>query len=154
MTSVLPAEEMRTLLDSIKQQDKKGDPILIAFRESRIHHGGWVRLHEKGGKHHDMPAHHKAEEYVDAYLDAARLRDQKNGPIFRTAIGNTKLSPYLLNLGSSTPGRGRTTANPVDTIKLSGGRRIGAMGMRAISKIVSMLLAAIAVNMIRQGLAR
>jgi multiple antibiotic resistance protein len=32
------------------------------------------------------------------------------------------------------------------------GRRIGPMGLRAISKIVSMLLAAIAVNMIRQGL--
>lgn len=32
------------------------------------------------------------------------------------------------------------------------GRRIGATGLRAISKIVSMLLAAIAVNMIRRGL--
>jgi len=32
------------------------------------------------------------------------------------------------------------------------GRVIGAMGMRAISKIVSMLLAAIAVSLIRQGL--
>ena len=32
------------------------------------------------------------------------------------------------------------------------GRKIGATGMRAISKIVSMLLAAIAVAMIRQGL--
>jgi multiple antibiotic resistance protein len=31
------------------------------------------------------------------------------------------------------------------------GRVIGATGLRAISKIVSMLLAAIAVNMIRQG---
>ena len=32
------------------------------------------------------------------------------------------------------------------------GRRIGATGLRAVSKIVSMLLAAIAVSMIRQGL--
>lgn len=32
------------------------------------------------------------------------------------------------------------------------GRRIGATGMRAISKIISMLLAAIAVSMIRSGL--
>ena len=31
------------------------------------------------------------------------------------------------------------------------GRKIGATGMRAISKIISMLLAAIAVSMIRQG---
>ena len=31
------------------------------------------------------------------------------------------------------------------------GRKIGSTGLRAISKIVSMLLAAIAVNMIRRG---
>ncbi len=31
------------------------------------------------------------------------------------------------------------------------GRKIGPMGMRAISKIISMLLAAIAINMIRRG---
>ena len=33
------------------------------------------------------------------------------------------------------------------------GRWIGRTGMRAISKIIAMLLAAIAVNMIRRGLA-
>jgi multiple antibiotic resistance protein len=32
------------------------------------------------------------------------------------------------------------------------GRKVGATGLRAISKIISMLLAAIAVNMIRQGI--
>ena len=32
-TSVLSAEEMRTLLDSIKVQDKKGQPILIGLRD-------------------------------------------------------------------------------------------------------------------------
>jgi integrase len=37
-----------------------------------------------------MPAHHKAEEYVDAYLEAAGLWDQKHAPIFRAAIGKTK----------------------------------------------------------------
>ena len=26
----------------------------------------WVRLHEKGGKLHDVPAHHKLEELLDA----------------------------------------------------------------------------------------
>jgi integrase len=54
----------------------------------------WFRLHEKGGKLHDMPAHHKAEEFVDAYLEAANPREQKKEPIFRAAIGKTKqLSP-------------------------------------------------------------
>ena len=50
----------------------------------------WFRLREKGGKRHDMPAHHKAEEYVDAYIEAAGLEDQKKQPLFRTAIGKTK----------------------------------------------------------------
>ena len=26
----------------------------------------WVRLHEKGGKRHEMPAHHNLETYLDA----------------------------------------------------------------------------------------
>ena len=26
----------------------------------------WVRLHEKGGKRHEMPAHHTLEAYLDA----------------------------------------------------------------------------------------
>jgi hypothetical protein len=31
----------------------------------------WFRLHETCGKRHDVPAHHKAEEYMDAYTAAA-----------------------------------------------------------------------------------
>ena len=27
----------------------------------------WFRLHEKGGKHHEVPAHHNAEGYLDTY---------------------------------------------------------------------------------------
>jgi len=30
-----------------------------------------INLHEKGGKEHDMPVHHKLEEYLDAYIEAA-----------------------------------------------------------------------------------
>ena len=41
-----------------------------------------VRLHEKGGKRHEMPAHHNLEAYVDAYLDAAGIRDDGNGPLY------------------------------------------------------------------------
>ena len=37
----------------------------------------WFRLHEKGGKRHDVPAHHKAEEYLDAYLAAAGIVGRK-----------------------------------------------------------------------------
>jgi hypothetical protein len=44
----------------------------------------WVRLHEKGGKQHEMPCHHILEEYLDAYLDAGGLRNQPRSPLFRT----------------------------------------------------------------------
>ena len=36
---------------------------------------GWLRLHEKGGKRHDVPAHHRAEEAVEAYLAAGGVDD-------------------------------------------------------------------------------
>jgi len=49
----------------------------------------WLRLHEKNGKLHAMPCHHKLEDYLDAYLDAAGLRGDRQGPLFRCAIGKT-----------------------------------------------------------------
>jgi len=42
------------------------------------------RLHEKGGKLHEVPAHHNAEEYLDACLDAAGLWDEKKAPLFQS----------------------------------------------------------------------
>lgn len=44
----------------------------------------WLRLHEKGGKEHDVPCHHKAEEYLDAYVAAAGVADERDTPLFRT----------------------------------------------------------------------
>src|SRR6266436_3287278 len=49
----------------------------------------WVRLQEKGGKRHDMPAHHKLEQFLDEYLAAAGMRDQDKTPLFRSALGRT-----------------------------------------------------------------
>jgi len=40
----------------------------------------WVRLHEKGGKRHEMPAHHNLEAYLDAYIEAAGIRDAGKAP--------------------------------------------------------------------------
>ena len=36
---------------------------------------GVARLHEKGGKRHDIPAHHRAAEALDEYLEACGLED-------------------------------------------------------------------------------
>ena len=38
---------------------------------------GWLRLHERGGKRHDVPAHHRAAEALDDYLEAADLEEAK-----------------------------------------------------------------------------
>jgi integrase/recombinase XerD len=52
----------------------------------------WFRLHEKGGKRHKVPAHHNAEKYVDAYLDAAGIASQKKTPLFRSLDTHRKLT--------------------------------------------------------------
>jgi integrase len=49
----------------------------------------WLRLHEQGGKRHEMPAHHKLEIYVDEYIAAAGIRDDSKSALFRTALGRT-----------------------------------------------------------------
>jgi site-specific recombinase XerD len=49
----------------------------------------WLRLHEKGGKYHEMPVHHTLEEYLDRYVQAAGIGQDKKGWLFRSAIGKT-----------------------------------------------------------------
>lgn len=50
----------------------------------------WVRLHEKGGKQHEMPCHHNLEEYLHAYIDAAGIAADGKEPLFRTIDRSTK----------------------------------------------------------------
>jgi site-specific recombinase XerD len=50
---------------------------------------GWVRLHEKGGKEHEVPCHHNLEQFLEEYLGAAGLAADPDGPLFRTAAGKT-----------------------------------------------------------------
>ncbi|HKG99970.1 MAG TPA: tyrosine-type recombinase/integrase, partial [Bradyrhizobium sp.] len=99
-TSVLTADEARTLLDSIDTSTLVGlrDRALIsvmtfafarisaviAMRVEDYYPQGkrwWVRLHEKGGKRHEMPAHHN----LDAYIASAGIRDAGKSPLFRSA---------------------------------------------------------------------
>src|SRR5215510_7353360 len=104
-TPVLTPAEARVLLDSIDVSTVVGlrDRALlsvmvftfarigavVAMRVEDYYPQGkrwWVRLHEKGGKRHEMPAHHTLEAYLDAYLDAAGLREHGKTPLFRTAV--------------------------------------------------------------------
>ena len=107
-TPVLTAEEARQLLDSIDTSTVIGlrDRALIGIMvysfarvgavvgmkvEDYYQNGkrSWIRLHEKGGKFHEVPAHHNAEAYVDAYIRAAGISDDAKSPLFRSAAGRS-----------------------------------------------------------------
>ena len=102
-TPVLEAAEARALLDSIDITSVAGlrDRALLGMMvysfarisaslgmnvEDYMQRGRrmWFRLHEKGGKHHELPAHHNAEAYMDEYVAAANISDDRKSPIFRT----------------------------------------------------------------------
>ncbi|MGA9996698.1 MAG: tyrosine-type recombinase/integrase [Pyrinomonadaceae bacterium] len=108
-TPVLSGSEARKLLDSIDTSHTVGlrDRALIALmvysfarvsavvqmRRRDYYINGkryWIRLHEKGGKFHEVPVHHSAEQYLDEYLEAAGIKEEKNKPLFRTAHGRTR----------------------------------------------------------------
>jgi site-specific recombinase XerD len=107
-TTVLTGEQARKLLDSIDVTTLVGlrDRALIAMmaysfarvsaavamRVEDYYATGkrwWVRLHEKGGKRHEVPCHHNLEAYLDAYLQAAGILDAKRSPLFRSTRGRT-----------------------------------------------------------------
>ena len=44
-----------------------------------------VRLHEKGGKQHEMPCHHPLAEALHAYIAAAGIAEDRKGWLFRTS---------------------------------------------------------------------
>jgi integrase/recombinase XerD len=49
----------------------------------------WVRLYEKGGKRHEVPAHHNLDAYIEAYIKVAGLEGDQKGLLFRTVAGKT-----------------------------------------------------------------
>jgi site-specific recombinase XerD len=102
-TSVLSAEEMRELLDSIDTSKLIGlrDRALIAlmgYTFARVgavvqmkvedyyiqKRRGWVRLHEKGGKVNELPCHHNLEKFLDEWLLRSSLSAEPTAPLFPT----------------------------------------------------------------------
>jgi integrase/recombinase XerD len=107
-TPVLKADQARQLLDSIDTGTIVGlrDRAIIGvmcYSFARVsatanmkvedyYQSGkrwWIRLHEKGGKRHEVPCHHNLESYLDAYIASAGIGDQKRSPLFR-AIDRTR----------------------------------------------------------------
>ncbi|RYZ81819.1 MAG: hypothetical protein EOP06_22815, partial [Proteobacteria bacterium] len=109
-TPVLSSEDAKLLIESIPTHRKDGEPDLVALRDRALiglmvyslarvsaalkmevrdyRPDGKrfkIRLHEKGGKLHQVPVHHKAEEYLDEYIEAAGISDQARSPLWRKA---------------------------------------------------------------------
>ena len=108
-TPILSRDEMQQLFKSIDTSHVVGlrDRALIAVMYHAVARVGatvamrvedyypkgrrsWIRLHEKGGKVHEMPASHNLEAYLDAYVEAAKIADDKKAPLFRTTERRTK----------------------------------------------------------------
>ena len=106
-TPVLSPEEARRVLDAIDLKTHAGlrDRALIGLMVYSFARIGaavamkvddvyvqnrrlWLRLHEKGGKQHQMPCHHNLETYLQEYLDHGMIALDSKGPLFRT-IGRT-----------------------------------------------------------------
>lgn len=108
-TPVLAPEEARQLIDAIDAGSVAGlrDRALIglmvysfarvgaalsmkvedAFTQNRRL---WVRLHEKGGKRHEMPCHHNLEAYLHEYIERCELAADPKAPLFQTIDRKSK----------------------------------------------------------------
>src|SRR4030095_11048139 len=70
--------------------------IAMDVRDYRAHDGGRsLRLYKKGATPHEVPAHPKAQEYLDAYVDAAGFGCALDSPLGRTMTEN-RACPYRL----------------------------------------------------------
>lgn len=114
-TPVLTAAEAHALLDVIDTNTLTGlrDRALIGvmvYTFARVNAAlqmrvkdyfvqgrrGWVHLHEKGGKEHEVPCHHNLERYLDEYLAAAGIKTKIGNHTFRA----TGITAYLKNHGT------------------------------------------------------
>lgn len=102
-TPVLTGEEARALFDAIPTDTLTGlrDRALIGvmvYTFARVNavigmkvkdyftqgRRGWVRLHKKGGKEHEVPCHHSLEKILDDYIETAGIASDPNGSLFRS----------------------------------------------------------------------
>ena len=78
-TGALAGLRDRALLSVMLYSFARVSAVLGMRRQDYFGQGsrGWLRLHEKGGKRHDVPAHHRAAAALDAYVEAGELEEPK-----------------------------------------------------------------------------
>jgi integrase/recombinase XerD len=114
-TPVLSGDEMRQLLESIDTSDLIGlrDRALIGvmgYTFARVSAVGtlrvedcfqqgrrsWLRLHEKGGKRHEVPCHHSLDDYLNDWIAAAGIGEDKKGRCSEVSKKGAKLTENAL----------------------------------------------------------
>ncbi len=110
-TPVLSAEEARKLLDSIESNTliglrdraltgtmvysfaRVGATVTMRVGDYFQHRKRlWLRLHEKGGKRHEVPCHPSLEEFLNVWVAAAGIGRDKKGPLFLSMSKGDKLT--------------------------------------------------------------
>ena len=114
-TPVWSREDAKKLLESIPRDHLAGlrnralictmlfsfariSAVLCLKRQYFYYQGSrrWLRFHEKGGKKHEMPAHHEIEQTIDEYLSKVSIDDKQ--PLFQSVNKTgTALSGRALN---------------------------------------------------------
>ncbi|MCS3827672.1 site-specific recombinase XerD [Salinibacter ruber] len=109
-TPALTAEEARELLNSIVAEKQELPQLrdraiigVMTYTFARVSavvgldvgdyfragHRWKIRLREKGGQRRTVPVHHKAKEYLDAYINEAGIREDREAPLFQSLRGRT-----------------------------------------------------------------
>ena len=116
-TPVLSDDQARTLLDSISIDrlaglrdraiigtmlytfGRVGAVIAMDVEDYRLsNHQRTFLLHEKGGKEHHVPAHHRLVEYLGEYMDATGLWYAPKSPLFQAGdITKSRLKGTRMN---------------------------------------------------------
>ena len=114
-TPAFDERQVRTLLESIDTSHVVGvrdKTLLMVLAYTAARAGAVAKLRtmdyatdgrswhfefgEKGGKRHDVPAHRRAEGYIDAYIAAAGIASDKKSPLFRTLDRQKRLTERRL----------------------------------------------------------
>ena len=82
-TGALAGLRDRALLSVMLYSFARVSAVLGMRRQDYFGQGsrGWLRLHEKGGKRHDVPAHHRAAAALDAYVAAGPRAVGRRRPV-------------------------------------------------------------------------
>jgi integrase/recombinase XerD len=115
-TPVLTAEQTRQLLDAIDCTKLIGlrDRALVGLMVFSFARVGavntlrvgdyyenekrwWLRLHEKGGKRHEVPCHHALGKFLDDWIGAAGIGADKKGWLFSSIGKGDRLTKHRMD---------------------------------------------------------